>query len=281
MYTYWILLSLGLLPLIYAHCLDTGDPGMPISCWTFVMVTFTWVLLFSPLPQPDEVTVAVSLMEVVWVNLVSVISADLLWSQVETYTIDLKLVASTSMLTAIASCVVVALLHLMSETSPEGYGEEEGGDSALFGVTQSPFVQSLTVFVSLSTCAVTISVGIIRRMLNRAFLNVRYDNYSLGMLIALNAGSGLALVAIPPPWNVPVNRGVQWSVLFMALTMRKGQVSMFFAPLRYDPPHGDAVVEFARSIPHPPVLGGGTPFAPPPHKGVISRNRHRIMTREE
>ena len=113
MYTYWVLLSLGLLPLIYAHCLDTGDPGMPISRWTLVLAAFTWVLLFSPLPQPDEVTVAVSLMEVVWVNLVSVISADLLWSQVETYTIGLQLVASTSMLTAIASCVVVALLHLM------------------------------------------------------------------------------------------------------------------------------------------------------------------------
>ncbi len=45
MYAYWILLALGLLPLIYAHCLDPGDLGMPASRWVMLLAAVTWGLL--------------------------------------------------------------------------------------------------------------------------------------------------------------------------------------------------------------------------------------------
>ena len=280
MYAYWILLALGLLPLIYAHCLDPGDPGMPASRWVMLLAAVTWGLLFAPLSLPDEAVVAVSVVEVVWANLVSVLSADLLWSQAETYVIDARTALSPSMLAAGATCVGVALMHALggggADADTEG-GDTEGGDADMLWSMQDPFVRSLTLFVSIATCAVTICVGLIRRALNRAFLNVRYDNYVLGGLIALNAGSGLALVSVPAPWNVPLNRGVLWTVLFLALTKRKAQVGRYFAPLR-DEAHGD----FARCIPRPPVPHSGAPGRQPlPQHGVVSRGRYRVMTREE
>ena len=280
MYAYWILLALGLLPLIYAHCLDPGDPGMPASRWVMLLAAVTWGLLFSPLSMPDEAVVAVSVVEVVWVNLVSVLSADLLWSQAEAYVIDARVALSPSMLAAAATCVGVALMHVLGGGGGATVEKEE--DGAMLWSMQDPFVQSLTVFVSIATCAVTISVGLIRRTLNRAFLNVRYDNYVLGGLIAMNAGSGLALVAVPPPWNVPLNRGVLWTVLFLALTKRKAKVGRYFGPLREEP--NTAATDFARCVPRPPVLhsgAGGPALLPLPQHGVVSRGRYRVMTREE
>ena len=71
----------------------------------------------------------------------------------------------------------------------------------------------------------------------------------------MNAGSGLALVAVPPPWNVPLNRGVLWTVLFLALTKRKAKVGRYFGPLREEP--NTAATDFARCVPRPPVLQSG------------------------
>lgn len=287
MYAFWALLAVGLLPLIYSHCLDQSDPGMPTSRWVLIASAVLWGLLLSPLQLPGALVLVVSLLEVVWINFVAVLSADLLWSQAEVYVIDARLAMSTSMLVAAASCILVTAILLVNGWAPTGRESDEnddGGDvDGMFDATQDPLVQSLTLFVSLSTCAVAITVGLIRRVLNRAFLNVRYNNCVLGGLIAMNSSSGLALIAAPSPWNVPLNRAVLWSVLFMALTLRKAKVSMYFAPLRDGPAAGAGDV-FFRSVPLPPVLGGapgGTPLFPPPPHAVVTRARHRVMTRDE
>lgn len=233
--TYWILLSFALFPFVCSQILDEGDSGMPTARRILLFASFMWACLFLPIGVPDPLTVALALVEVVCSNFVAVLSADLLWNQDETYRITPRILLSVSMITATVACIFFSILVLTGTADGSQQKEEEGEDKVkVFYIGDSAYIKSLTLFVSISTTSVTMLVGVIRRVLNRAFFNVRYNNCVLGALVLMSSASGLSMTTIPSPWNVVVSRSLTWALFTLAIVTRRGLSRTFYAPLRDD-----------------------------------------------
>ena len=212
--------------------MDDGDAGVPVSRRVLVFATFMWVCLFLPVAVPDELSISLALVEVASANFVAIISADLLWNQDEMYRITPRLLFSVSMITATTACVFFSVLVFIGTVDGSEQEEEHRDRAKVFYIGDSAYIKSLTLFVSISTASMTMLVGLIRRILNRAFFNIRYNNCVLGVLVLMGSTSGLSMTVVPSPWNVVVSRLLTWTLLTLSVITRRGTTRYFFAPLR-------------------------------------------------